>query len=373
MSALNEEANLPSVILVDGDATILGVLRTLFCTNGFHVHCADSGIAAKELLQRQGCDVIVCDFMLLRQGGIEFLKEVRAIPAISHIPFVILSGLSDSEEVSKDLIHGVDLYVRKPFDPEYLLELVRGQAIRSKEWQLRQMQLQDKFQKRVIHTLSHEFRTPLVAINTGAELLLERGDSLSEDRTKSLLEAIQRGGQRLERLVNDFMLIQQAEAGIAKRLYDSRAQIVVVSELVSEVLEATDNKIFRDRTRLIIELGASEEKARLYRPQFQEVLLRVLENAAKFSGESGDIEVSLEKGEQELLLAVKDRGIGVSSNQVKKAVEIFGQIDRETLEQQGGGLGLALVVRYVDIFGGRFLLNEREGGGTIAKIEIPLA
>lgn len=373
MSALCEEANLPSVILVEGDATILGVLRTLFCTNGFHVHCADSSIAAKELLQRQGCDIVVCDFMIPHQGGIEFLQEVRSTPAISHIPFVILSGAADSGEASEELIEGVDLYVKKPFDPEDLLELVRGRAIRSREWQMQQMQLQEQFQKRVIHTLSHEFRTPLVAINTGAELLLERGDSLSEDRTKSLLEAIQRGGQRLERLVNDFMLIQQAEAGIAKRLYDSRAQIVVVSELVREVLESRENRSFSESTRLIIELGASKEKARLYKPQFQEVLLRVFENAAKFSGETSAIEVSLEKGRQELLLSVKDRGIGLASNQVKRAVEIFGQIDRETLEQQGGGLGLALVVRYVDIFGGRFALNEREGGGTIANIEIPLA
>jgi K+-sensing histidine kinase KdpD len=142
---------------------------------------------------------------------------------------------------------------------------------------------------------------------------------------------------------------------------------------VREVLESRENRIFSDSTRFITEVGASKEKARLYKPQFQEVLLRVFENASKFSGERDAIEVSLEKGGRGLLLSVKDRGIGVSSHQVKKAIEIFGQIDRETLEQQGGGLGLALVVRYVDIFDGCFSLHEREGGGTIANIEIPLA
>jgi hypothetical protein len=63
----------------------------------------------------------------------------------------------------------------------------------------------DAYRKRVVHTLSHEFRTPLSAINVGIELLMEHRESLDSDRATNVLEAVRRGGQRLERLVRELM------------------------------------------------------------------------------------------------------------------------------------------------------------------------
>jgi len=373
MMLSDEESNLPSILLVDDNETILQMLRTLFRANGFQVQSAMNGVAALDLVQKGRCDIVICDVMMPQLGGFDFLKEVRAIPEASHIPFVFLSALAEKEEVHAGLKSGVDDYVTKPFDPEHLLAVVRGKLTRSSELHARGVQLQEKFQKRVIHTLSHEFRTPLVAINTGAELLLEHAESLSEDRTRTLLEAIYRGGQRLERLVNDFMLIQQVEAGIAGRLFQERAEHMVVADLVQETMESQYDAELCNECSFSFKNQAPHQKAYLYRPQFQDVMVRIFENAAKFSSRGGAIEVQLRREDGFLVLEVHDRGIGVSSSQVEQAMEMFGQVGRETLEQQGGGLGLALVSRYIELFSGSFALHEREGGGTTAQIRIPIS
>jgi len=70
--------------------------------------------------------------------------------------------------------------------------------------------------------------------------------------------------------------------------------------------------------------------------------------------------------------AVRDHGIGMNVSKVREAINAFGQVDREKLEQQGGGLGLALVSRHAEIQGGRLEIAARESGGSIVRIVFPL-
>ena len=91
----------------------------------------------------------------------------------------------------------------------------------------------------------------------------------------------------------------------------------------------------------------------------------------KFSSDNKTIEIVISPRDEEIGVEVRDRGIGVNTAQVGTAMDTFGQIDREKLEQQGGGLGLALVKRYANIHGGEFSLEAREGGGPVARVTLP--
>ncbi len=86
----------------------------------------------------------------------------------------------------------------------------------------------------------------------------------------------------------------------------------------------------------------------------------------KFSEEK--VELCLYKADEKVITEVRDRGLGIKEDELKRALQVFEQINREEYEQQGGGLGLAIAAKYAEINKAELTLSLREGGGTTARI-----
>lgn len=370
---LDTRAPTPRVLVVDDNPLITNVLKSLLGSEHYEVESCANGQEALDLLGQSNVDLIICDVMMPVLDGYGLHEQIRSRSEFAHIPFIFLTALGENEEVERGVGVGADDYVVKPFDPRQLLAMVRGKLQRSQLLMEQSEQQKELFRKRIIHTLSHEFRTPLVAINTGTELLLERERTIDTDKVQNLLEAIQRGGQRLEKLVNDFMLMQQIEAGIGKRLFDERGKKEVLADAVSQYCEIKAEELEQIGYTLKLSNFSGGAEVKLYMPHLQDMLERVIENSVKFSGSSRTIEIVITRLDGEVSLEIRDRGIGMNVSKVRDAIDAFGQVDREKLEQQGGGLGLALVSRYAEIQGGRLEIASRENGGSIVRIVFPIA
>lgn len=364
-----------SVLVVDDNPLIVNVLKSLLNSAGYQVYTSMNGEEALGCLNQKNIDVIICDVMMPRMDGYELHHTVRGQPEFSHIPFLFLTALSDNLEVHRGKETGADDYLVKPFDPHALLAVVRGKIARSRNLKNLSEEKYDSYRKKVIHTLSHEFRTPLVAINTGTELLLEQQGRLDGQKMLSLLEAIRRGGQRLERLVNDFMLMQQIEAGIAAKLFTNRACVRNVAEMISQFVEGKRPGLQEENFEIEFNNLARDAEVLVYEPHVHDVLSRLVSNAVKFSANCPKrlVEICAYTQEQDVVIEVRDRGIGIDPAKVRQAIDVFGQIDREKLEQQGGGLGLAIASRYAAINKGRLEFECRDGGGTTVSIILPRA
>lgn len=361
-----------SVLIVDDNPLIVNVLKSLLYSENFEVFTSCNGQEAVETLAQKQIDVIICDVMMPKMDGYQLHTYVRGKNELSHIPFIFLTALDDRQEVNRGKESGVDDYIAKPFDPRALLSTVKGKMHRSRALKNLGEERFDAYRKRVIHTLSHEFRTPLVAINTGAELLMQQQDRLEESKVTRLLEAIHRGGMRLERLVNDFMLLQQIEAGIAQRLFDGRSIEVELFQVVEDFLASQREDIQNEGFKLELVDQSREMKAKIYEPHIQDILSRLINNAVKFHGTQKEIEIHVYRVEREGVIEVRDRGIGIDPERIKEAIDVFGQLDRERIEQQGGGLGLAIASRYAMINGGRIEFERRAGGGSIISLVLPV-
>ncbi len=360
------------VLIVDDNPLIVNVVKGLLGSENFEVYSASNGQEAVETLSQKQIDVIVCDVMMPKMDGYQLHSYVRAKSEYSHIPFIFLTALDDRHEMNKGKETGVDDYIPKPFDPRALISSVKGKMHRSHALKNLGEERFDAYRKRVIHTLSHEFRTPLVAINTGAELLMQQQDRLEEGKIARLLEAIHRGGLRLERLVNDFMLLQQIEAGIAQRLFDGRAEECELFHIVEDAVVSQREQLQKDKFTLDLVDQSRGALVKVYEPQILDILGRLISNAMKFHGTERLVEVHVYRVELEGVVEVRDRGIGIDPERIKEAVDVFGQIDREKIEQQGGGLGLAIASRYASINGGRIEFERRAGGGSIVSLVLPL-
>lgn len=367
----NNEHRSPSVLVVDDNPLIVDVVKSLLRSQNYCVFSSTNGQEAWELIQKTCVDVVICDVMMPKMGGYELYETLRANPQYTHIPFVFLTALDDQKEIGRGKEAGADDYLCKPFEPEELLAVVKGKLQRSRALQELGDKRFDEYRRKILHTLSHEFRTPLVAVNSGVELLLEHQDALGSDKARRLLDAVKRGGARLEKLVGDFMILQQIEAGLAAKLFEVRAAECGLGKLVESVVLSRQESYKAQGISLLFADHSKEARVRIAEAQIVDCLDRLISNAVKFSSENPCIELELDCSELSLRLAVKDRGIGLDLSKIKEALDVFGQINRDKLEQQGGGLGLAIASQYAAINQGRLEFESRTGGGTIVTLVLP--
>jgi two-component system sensor histidine kinase/response regulator len=369
---LSQDTKAGAVLVVDDNPLIVTVVKNLLGAANFDVFTASDGQQALELLEKKSVDVIVCDVMMPTMDGYQLHNAVRTRGPLSHIPFVFLTALDDAAEVHSGKETGVDDYLVKPFDPRNLLAVVRGKVARARGIKNASEERFEAYRKKVVHLLSHEFRTPLVAINSGTEILIDHKDKLDPNKVASLLDAIARGGKRLERIVTDFMVLQQIEAGIAQRLYDSRAAARNAEALLHQFMETNRPELEHSGFDVRVEANAPQAWVKVYEPHIWDILDRLVSNVRKFVAHELIIEFAVRQEGARMIFEVRDRGIGMDTSQVEQATDLFGQIDRDKREQQGTGLGLAIATRYATINGGKLNFESRVGGGTTAALILPL-
>jgi len=311
-----------------------------------------------------------------KMDGYEFHHHVRGKAELSHVPFVFLTALDSEEDLHRGMSSGADEYVTKPFDPRSLLAVVRGKVVRAHGLKHSTEQKYELFRKKVIHTLSHEFRTPLVAINTGTEMLLEQivkeDGNLEAEKVQGLIEAIQRGGHRLERLVTDFMLLQQIEAGVAQRLYNDRKTIIDAGKLLRSWSESAIEMLEKEGFQTSFECLCDDVQIEVFEPQILDILRRFVSNSIKFKGTRKEVRIFGYMQSERVIFEVRDRGVGFDPSKIQQAIETFGQIDRDRMEQQGGGLGLAISSKYAAINKAKLEFSTRPGGGACVSLVIPM-
>lgn len=360
------------ILVVDDNPLILTVLRNILRSADYEVVTCENGQEALQTLEHQRVDLILCDVLMPKMDGYSLHRAVRSKSNLVDTPFVFLTALDQREEIEHGKGVGADDYLTKPFEPTELLSVIKGKILRARAQKEAVEERFEGFRKKIIHTLSHELRTPLVGINTGTELLLEQGDDLDLKKTRSLLEAIRRGGERLERMVNDFITLQQLEAGVSKKTFETRAVPTRVRRLIDTFAEIYGTTLVSQGFNLDLSVQCSDERVLVYEAHVYDILERLIQNAMKFSLSRKKVELSVAPLERDLHISVGDYGRGIEVSRIRQALEVFGQLDRDKLEQQGGGLGLPIATRYAEICNGSLEFANRPEGGTIVTLKLPL-
>ncbi len=367
----------PQVLIVEDQEETANAIAEFLSLEHFSPLIAKDVYSALEILKSKSPDIILSDIYMPGKTGIDLFTELKKNPKWSDIPFIILSGKEDEKAAHDSICLGCDHFVKKPVNPKELKALLVGKLKQVEvRKQLEHLKL-EHFKKKIIHTLSHEFRTPLVSITTGTELLIEEIDNLESPQIKNLLQSILRGGLRLEKLVEDFMLIQQIELGQASDSYKEFASPVLLGEFLSQLQQKeqeTYSELYPQRT---FEVQVAQEhlklKVNMFMSQLIDAFLRVIDNAYKFSSGEKRCSIKIEFDNNKLTFSIRDWGSGIPYKPEKEnsILEKFTQINRDYNEQQGCGIGLSIASYFVNLHSGSFNISMPENGqGTEIRIEL---
>ncbi len=217
-----------------------------------------------------------------------------------------------------------------------------------------------------IATLAHELRTPLTAIIGYSQLLaVEAAGPLTAKQTQFLGDILS-CAEHLERIVNESLDLAKIDAGRMTLSIEECS----VSQLVEAALATVRAAANKKGIELISTLPPKPITIRVDSVKMRQVLINLLTNAVKFT-EEGSVSITVEEGANELIVVIRDTGAGISENNISRIFESFARVFRSQSNDEGTGLGLALVKRLVDLHGGSIDVTSILGEGSCFRLKIP--
>jgi PAS domain S-box-containing protein len=231
----------------------------------------------------------------------------------------------------------------------------------------------EQMRRDIIMRVSHELKTPLISIIGGTEWIEMSLKKKKEDGIKEVLGMIERGGNRLNKLVDRLLDISKIEFG---KLTLNRKK-TNIKKLIKEVVRSFDFMCYEREVRISTDLP--EQLFLSIDPlRIEQVISNLISNAIKNTPHEGTIYIQLEKEGRFASITVEDNGIGLTKLELKKIFKRFGKIEREGegleyLDTSGSGLGLFISKEIILKHGGTiFAESEGRGKGSKFILKLPI-
>jgi two-component system phosphate regulon sensor histidine kinase PhoR len=226
----------------------------------------------------------------------------------------------------------------------------------------------ERMRRDFVANVSHEFKTPLTAIQGFAETLLE-GALEDTQNSRRFLEIIRDHAVRLSRVTSDLLKLSLIEAG--RMELEKRA--VVVSDLVQACVETVRLKAERKGVALSAESAGDLPPLLADASRLREALLNLVDNAVQYTPSGGRVSLKAARVGDSLVIAVSDTGIGIPRAEQGKIFERFYRVDDARSREAGGtGLGLSITRHLVEAHGGRVELQSEVGRGSTFLLILPM-
>ncbi len=335
---------------------------------GFDVKAAETGEEALDILKSNSLDIVLLDNKLPGIQGIDVLEYINKQNL--DVVVVMITSYASLELAVKATRQGAYDFVPKPFTPKELrasIETITKQLfLRRMTQKLNVEGRQVRFQ--FLSVLSHELKSPINAVEGYLQLMQDRalGDSLHEygDMIDRSLHRL----QGMRNLIMDMLDITRIESGKKKR----KLEKVLVCEIAQQCIDAfqplsiqkdvdvylnCSDKIFMEADRQEIEI----------------ILNNLISNSIKYNKHGGRVDVNIKRTENSLTIDVLDTGIGMTEEDTKTLFEDFVRIKSEqTKHITGSGLGLSIVKKLLDMYGGSIKVDSKPGEGSSFSVQIPI-
>jgi signal transduction histidine kinase len=234
--------------------------------------------------------------------------------------------------------------------------------------QLREL---DRLKSSFLANMSHELRTPLNSILGFSDVMLEGLDGPLTDNMENDLRLIQKNGQHLLALINDILDMAKIESGKLNLIIEQ----FNLHETIEDVISITSSLANSKNLELRIEPDSDRDVLiNADRTRLRQVLINLVNNSTKFT-ETGFISVRAVREKNNVLIAVKDTGLGIPAAHLEAVFQEFTQVDSSTTRKVGGtGLGLPISRRLIEMHGGKLWAESSgvEGEGSTFYVYLPI-
>lgn len=330
------------ILIVDDMPKNVQVLGQILAEQGFNIFIATSGFQALKAVEKKMPDLILLDISMPEMDGFEICKQIKEQEKYSEIPIIFLTARTETEDILKAFaVGGVD-YITKPFNiPELLARVNQQLALKEKTEDLRKT---NESNKALLRVLLHDLRNPIVAIDSinqifseNQEVYIEMNDILQQ-ATKNCMEILDS--------VKKMYTIQDQKYTVDLKdinLFESvQTSVIIFKNLLHEKEIEIDINIPKD---YYINVDTNSFT--------HSVIDNLITNAIKFSYPNSKINITASQNENQIILSVRDFGIGIPVKILETIFDITKPTSRPgTKGEVGTGYGMPLVKKFIEMSGG---------------------
>jgi signal transduction histidine kinase len=363
----NEDSN--TLLLAAG----AGEIGTQMVSEGWAIPMHhEQSIAASAARNRQF--VIANDVFHDKESSFlsnRLLPGTRSEMAVPMIVGEKLLGVFDVQADTASYFTEEDANIYTTLAVQVAIALQNARLYMEQSATMAQLRELDRLKSSFLANMSHELRTPLNSILGFSDVMLEELDGPLTENMANDLGLIQKNGKHLLHLINDVLDMAKIESGKMNLSLEKFA----VHEILEEVTSITSPLASAKNLALFIETDSDQEvKISADRTRLRQVMINVINNAIKFT-EKGKISMRADRQGENILIVVRDTGIGIPPDKLDAVFQEFTQVDVSSTRQAGGtGLGLPISRRLVEMHGGRLWAESTgiNGEGTTFFVELPI-
>jgi signal transduction histidine kinase len=390
------------ILVVDDEEVDRIAIRSALTKAGVQMELSevDDGNDAFSALSTTAYHCVFLDYRLPGNDGLTLIQQLRSSEI--KVPLVVLTDRGDEQTTLQLLKAGATDYLSKSrISPEALVQVLwsairvyraemdaalANQQLRESHEQLRRknqelekqqqhIQLQNfklleasRLKSLFLATMSHELRTPMNAIIGFSQILLRPKFGQLTHQQGDMVKRILNNGKHLLMLLNEILDFSKLEAGRLELKPERFDVSKVITLAVDEIRSLAEAK----NLSLLMEADLQNPLVFNDPVRIKQILINLLSNAIKFT-EDGEILVEVkELAANQIVITVRDTGIGIAPRDFKHIFEAFRQVDQTiTRKYPGTGLGLAIIDSLVRMMGGKIFLESKVGIGSMFKIELP--
>ncbi|MDD2921845.1 MAG: ATP-binding protein [Anaerolineales bacterium] len=299
------------------------------------------------------------------------LPDTRAEMAIPMIAGDKTLGVFDIHSASANRFTQEDANIYATLASQVAVSLQNARLYAEQAATVAQLRELDRLKSSFLANMSHELRTPLNSILGFADVILEELDGPLTDNMRNDLGLIYKNGQHLLHLINDVLDMAKIESG----KLNLNIEKFNLQEIIEEVTSITSTFASEKNLALFIEPDSDHEvDVNADKIRIRQVMINLVNNAIKFT-EQGKISIRVAREENNVLISVKDTGIGIPTDLLESVFQEFTQVDTSTTRKVGGtGLGLPISRRLIEMHGGRLWAESSgiNGEGATFYVFLPI-
>ena len=358
------------ILIIDDEEWLREMIQLALKQRGFEVVEAANGADGIEKARKELPDLILCDVNMDKVDGYLTLASLRNEAPTAAIPFILMTGLADNAGMRHGMELGADDYLPKPFTTDALYAAVDARLKKAQT-------LHDEAERKLAHLrdnislmMPHEMRTPLNGIISNAELLATSATTLKPNEVAEMGQEIFKSSQRLERLIENFLIYAQLELIAADPKNVNALRIGKTMQPVSLIRKVSSAQAAQAGRPDDLTVEAVDVPLPMSEEYFSKVVNELVQNAFKFSAPGSPVRVTLAAVFNGAELSVSDQGRGFSTEQIRR-IGAYVQFDRKMQDQQGLGLGLVITKRLAELHGGSLSVQGQKGSGTTVTVKLP--